>query len=234
MRPILLLPVLLAACGDDGASVTADAPYVPPTVTMQGVAKAYTAGGTEPIAGVLITAHATGDDDTVVLMATSAADGTYSITYETGGAPVDGYLRATLAGYMTTYLIPPGPITADFAGGTVAMLTPDIFNLLANTLCGANQPETGKAAIAVVTLDAEDNPVAGATIGSSPAAGRYCYNDNGFPSRSATATDVDGAAYFLNVPPGDVRVSAMASGITYPSHTVLARADVLTTTLFMP
>ena len=34
-------------------------------------------------------------------------------TYETGGVPVDGYLRATLPDHMTTYLYPPAPVTAD-------------------------------------------------------------------------------------------------------------------------
>lgn len=233
IRPTLLL-ALLAACGDDGTTATADAPFVPAMVTMQGVAKAYTATGTQPIEGVVITAHRTGDDDTVVLMTTTGADGSYSLTHDTGGLPIDGYLRATFPGYMTTYLIPPAPVIADFSGGTVAMLTPDIFDLMVNTFCGANQPATGKAAIAVITLDAAQEPVAGATIASAPAAGKYCYNEGGYPSRNASATDVDGAAYFLNVEPGDVRVSAMAPGITYPSHKVLARADVFTTTLFMP
>jgi hypothetical protein len=201
-------------------------------ITIAGTAKAYTASGSEPIAGVIIGAYRATDEATAVVTAESAADGSYSLTFETGGVPLDGYLKATLASYMDTYLYPPAPVSTDFDGATVAMLTPAIFDLMANTLCGANQPATGNAVIVANVLDAGNSPLAGATVGSAPGATKYCYNEGGFPNRMATATEGDGTAYFLNLPPGRVTVSAMAPGLTYPTHSVLARADVFTTTLF--
>lgn len=234
MRGALLLG-LVAACGDDAAMTSIDAKPVPATITIRGQAKAYTASnGTEPREGVTITAYRHEDENTIVAQTTSGADGNYEITIETGGVALDGYFKGTLAGSMDTYLYPPWPVAQDFEGATIAMLTPDIFELLANTLCGANQPMTGRAAITAVVLDADLHSLAGATVGSAPAAAKYCYNEGGYPNRMATATADDGAAYLLNLPPGKVTVSAMLAGSTYKTHSVLARADVFTTTLFQP
>lgn len=230
-----LLASLLAACGDDGVMMAIDARPVPAMITIRGQAKAYTASnGTEPRAGVTIAAYRHDDENTVVAQTTSGADGNYEITIETGGVALDGYFKGTYAGSMDTYLYPPWPVAMDFEGATIAMLTPDIFELLANTFCGANQPMSGKAAITAVVLDSELNSIPGATVGSAPAATKYCYNQGGYPNRMAQGTDTDGTAYFLNLPPGRVTVNAMVSGATYKTHSVLARADVFTTTLFQP
>lgn len=234
MRAGVLL-VLVGACGDDGGMTSIDARPVPATITIKGQAKAYTASnGTEPREGVLIAAYRHEDENTIVAQATSGPDGNYEITIETGGVALDGYFKGTLAGSMDTYLYPPWPVAQDFEGATIAMLTPDIFELLANTFCGANQPMTGKAAITAVVLDSALHAVPGATVGSAPAATKYCYNEGGYPNRTATATADDGTAYFLNLPPGKVTVNAMLAGSTYKTHSVLARADVFTTTLFQP
>ncbi len=228
---LFALGMLIGACGDDGGTLD-DASMLPATITISGTAKAYTASGTVPIEGVTIGAYRANDESTAVVTVTSGADGSYSLTFETNGIALDGYLKGTLPNYMDTYLYPPTPVSMEFSGATVAMLTSDIFDLLANTFCHANQTATGRAAIAAIVLDAGLNPLAGATVGSSPAATKYCYNKDGFPNRMATATEGDGTAYFLDLPPGRVTVNAMASGATYPTHSVLARPDVLTTTLF--
>jgi len=235
MRTAVLAIGLCAACGDDGGNTGVDARPVPATITIRGQAKAYTASnGTEPRAGVRIAAYRHDDENTVVAETMSGADGNYEIAIETGGVALDGYFKGTLAGSMDTYLYPPWPVAQDFEGATVAMLTPDIFELLANTLCGANQPMTGKAAITAVVLDSGLSAVPGATVGSAPAATKYCYNEGGYPNRMATSTADDGTAYLLNLPPGKVTVNAMLPGSNYKTHSVLARADVFTTTLFQP
>ena len=98
------------------------------------------------MAWVWICVPSPGPDTTVVAQTTSDADGNYAITIETNGVALDGYFKGTFPDYMETYLYPPWPVAMDFAGATIALLSPTIFDLLANTLCGANQP-AGKAAI---------------------------------------------------------------------------------------
>lgn len=229
----MFLALLVAGCGGDDARPMPDAPPVPAMLTVSGRADEYTASGSRPIEGVRIGAYRTSDDTTEVLYTMTDANGEYSMVIPTGGVPIDGFFKATLAGYMDDYLYAPGLIVEDFAHARAALIAPDTFTLLSDTLCGANQQPTNAAIISIVA-DANEDPVAGATVGSSPGAAKYCYNQGGFPNRNATGTDVDGIAYYLNVPPGKVTVNAMKPGLTFPSHPVMARPGVLTTTLIIP
>ncbi len=224
--------LILAACGgggDDGVdAVTGD----PMTVVVTGTATERSSGGSDPVEGVLIEAYANNDEATVVTSAMTDAQGNYTLTITAAGA-LDGYLKATKAGLLDTYLYPPGPLTENFDGASVNMLSSGTFDLLANLLCRANQ-ESSMGTVAVLVNDASDNPVAGATVASSPAATKTCYDapNGGLPSSSATATSESGIGYLFNVT-GEVTVSAMGSG-TFQSHGVKARAGAFTTTLVRP
>lgn len=182
----------------------------------------------------MIGAYRNSDANTAVATATSDASGNYTLTITTNGTPLDGYLKATLTGYIDTYLYPPKPLVADFSSASIYMITPQTRDALSGALCRSMQ-EVGKGAVAVLVEDAPSMPVAGATISSTPAAAKYCYNgSNGLPDPNAMATVADGIGYMLNLPAGEVTVSASKSGSTFSSHKVNARADVLTTTLIEP
>lgn len=232
-RHILLGCLVLAGCGDDGSTTTMDALTVPPMITISGTAVAYTPSGSQPIAGVLVGAYRVGNDAAPEVTGMSDANGNYSVLFATNGQAIDGYLKATLATYMDTYVYPPFLITQDYNTARVAMVTPATLDIMAGTLCGA-LPQADRATIAAIVGDADENPLAGATVACSPAATKYCYNAGGFPNRTATSTDTDGIAYFLTVPAGRVTVSAMAPGVSFPSHAVTARPGVFTTTLITP
>lgn len=224
------LAVVSACGGDDGMNMnTVDAPPAAQTVNISGTATARDASGGSPLQGVTIAAYSNTDENTPVAMATTDASGNYTLMITTNGTALDGYLKATFSGYLDTYLYPPAPVTADFAGASINMVTQNTFDLLSNTLCRANQMSTN-GAIAVIVVDSASMAVGGATVASSPAASKYCYNSGGLPSSSATATDTDGVAYMFNVT-GQATVSAMKSGATFKSHAVKARAGALTTTL---
>ena len=224
--------LVAAACGGGSSTPMIDAPQVPTTITVMGSASARDASGSSPLAGVLVGAYASSNESTAVATATSDASGNFTLTITTNGAALDGYLKATMATYMDTYLYPPAPLSADFSGATVVMLTPNTFDLLANTLCNANQM-TSMGTIAAEVEDATGAFVAGATVASSPAATKYCYDSGGFPSRTATATDTDGLGYMFNVT-GTATVTAMKSGTTFTSHSLKVRAGAFTTTLIKP
>jgi hypothetical protein len=212
--------------------MTVDSPPAPTTITISGTVTAKSASGSTPLSGVTIGAYKTTDETTPVTTATSDGSGAFSLTVMTNGTALDGYLKATDATYMDTYLYPTKAISADFANATVLMVTPSTFDLLANTLCGASQT-TANGTIAAIVEDGQGSAVAGAAVSSNPAATKYCYNASGFPSRNATATDTDGVAYMFNVT-GAATVTAMKTGSTFGSHAVKARAGALTTTLITP
>lgn len=201
-------------------------------ITISGTATARDASGSMPLAGVTVGAYSNTDENTPVTTATTDAQGNFTLTVTTGGVALDGYLKATMATYMDTYLYPPAALGGNFSGATVVMLTPDTFDQLANFLCGANQVTTN-GAIAAEVEDGSGAFVAGATVSSNPAANKYCYNSNNFPSRNATVTDTDGLGYMFNVT-GTATVTASKSGTTFASHQVKARAGALTTTLITP
>lgn len=229
----ILLSLLIAACGNNNDTPMVDAPPIPPFFHVTGKAEAYSANGATPLAGVRVGGYRSSDEATEVTYTMTDADGLYALDLPTGGQPLDGYFKATKDTYMDTYLYPDGLVKQDLDGARIAMLTPDTFTLLTDTLCGANQQPTNAAIIAIVADD-QNTPTAGAMIGSSPAATKYCYDSGGFPNRSATQTDTDGIGYYLNVPAGKVTVNAVKPGLSLPSHAVLARSGVITTTLIRP
>jgi hypothetical protein len=239
-RLAVLAALALAACGGSSsnpgggsgtdAAGSIDSPAAPAMITFSGT---VTSKGTSsnPLAGVTIAAFGEGST-TAVAMTTSDAQGGFTLMIPTGGTALQGYVKATLSGYVDTYLYPPTAVAADTTGVTVYMVTPSTYDLLANTLCNGNQMMTN-GAIAVEVMDATMATVAGATVSSQPAATKYCYNQGGFPNKSATATDTDGIAYMLNVT-GQATVSASKSGLTFHSHAVNARAGALTLTIIQP
>jgi len=233
MRFTVAIPLVfvLAACGDDGGGGSADAPpNVPAMITVSGTATERGATGSTPLNGATIAAYRNSDPNTAVVSAMTDASGMYTLTISTNGVALDGYLKATYNGVLDTYLYPPRPLVADFAGASVFMVSANTLDLLSNLLC-RNQQDLAKGVIAVLVSDAADMPVAGAMVSSMPAAAKYCYNSGGNPSQNATMTDTDGIGYMLNVTAGEVTVSASKSGSTFSSHKVNARANSLTTTI---
>jgi len=235
--PYLAFALLgFAACGDDGGtSKTPDAPVVNTTITISGVASEITATGRMPQEGVQVVVYNV-SDDSMIGMATSAADGTYSITAQSNGSAIDGYLKATKAGLKDTYLYPPGPLSADFAGATTLMLKANTQSL-ANQLAGAAAPDATKGWIGVLVVDGTAStamPVAGATISATPT-GEIHYNGSaGVPQAQASATAADGIGYAMNVPAGTISVGATKTGLTFKTHSINARADKITLTLVAP
>jgi hypothetical protein len=222
------LVVAAAACGG-GTTKTVDAPNVPATINISGVASERSLSGTTPVAGAVVAAYSNSAPSTVVVMTMTDTAGMYTLAIPTMGKPVDGFVKATKTGYMDTYLYAPAPLTADFASASINMLTPSNFGLLSGTLCAANQSAT-MGTVAVEVVDTANATVGGATVSSSPAASKACYDQGGIPNKSATMTDTDGVALLFNVT-GSVSLSATKSGATFKMHTVNAVAGAFTTTL---
>ncbi len=239
MKSILALMVV-AACGSSPSKANVDSSPggnidtmpVAMSITITGTATAHGLGAPTPVSGALITAYQA-SDDSMVTSAMTQSDGTYTLTVQTNGVPLDGYLKATFTNYVDTYLYPPAPLAANFAGASVDMATKSNFDLL-STLAQGNEM-TGKGLIAVEVEDATGAFVAGVTVSSSPASTAYRYDgNNALPSSTASSTATDGVAYMFNAPVGAITVSATKTGSTFTTHGLKAWADSLTTTLITP
>ncbi|MBA3818937.1 MAG: hypothetical protein H0X17_08600 [Deltaproteobacteria bacterium] len=245
------LPILLLGCfacgGDDGGNTggadastdssgtidaSVDGPIAPAMITLSGTATSRTVQGAQPVADAVIAAYRNADEATPVAMTTTTASGAFTLMVPTGGVALDGFLKATKAGFVATYLYAPAPIAADTAMLPIIMLTTGTYGTV-YVLAGVGE-QANKGTIAVVVTDAANMPVAGATVSSTPAA-TYKYNGaNGLPSGSATATAADGVAYMMNAPLGPVTVTAAKAGSTFAAHAVKAFDGALTTTLIVP
>jgi len=245
MKALVLMMGLVAACGNSNNGNTGDdtggmpdakvfmdaPPVVPGSITINGKTTEAGLSSTSPVAGTTLTLYASSDQQHALGMATSDASGGYSITVMSAG-PIDGYLVASHSGYVDVYFYPVVPFSGNYTDGDINMITPNNMGLLSQ-FSGGNQM-SGKGLVALAVLDASGNPVAGATVSSTPAASAYRYNSNtGIPSSSATTTSSDGVAFMFNVS-GQITVTASKSGMTFKSHMIEARGDKMTTTAVSP
>lgn len=239
-----LVPVVLAACGGDdgGADVDAGPPSAfncdgeeLPTaasdpLVINGIANEASATGNEPLAGATVEAFENGSA-TPQATGTTGADGAYALSVVTGGAPVDGYVRGRQTDFLDVYLYPPQPLAADTGDAPLLFIADGTFGLI-HTLTGVDRTE-GTGWMGVLVVDCFNEPVAGATVTTSPAS-TVKYSVDGLPNADATVTEDDGIAYVFNVAPGQVTVDASFEGQSFREHAVEVRADVVTTTAVAP
>lgn len=227
----VLLLTSVVGCGGGGGNTTPPdaAPVVPAHIMVGGTAKSVGASGTTPLAGVAIAAYQNADEATVVASATTDQSGNYTLDITTNGKALDGYIKATISGYLDVYLYAPAPLVADYPSASMNLITEQTLELLSGSFC--NHAITN--AMGVVGLEAVDGAgavVAGAAFAGTPAPAAYCYNGaSGLPDRNATVTAADGVGYMLNVS-GSVTVTATKSGVTFGSHVINVRVGSLTTT----
>lgn len=252
MKRLAFAFLALAACGgDDGGSNTIDAPgggsnkdapatqmdapsNIPATVTITGIVSQISTSGKKALAGVTVTAFQR-NGDVMITTTTSGSDGSFSISAPTNGSPVDAYLVATKSGLLDTYLYPPYVLSKDFANVPVLVLDSSTQSL-ANNVAGADPQAATNGWIGAIVTDASMNAVAGAKLVSTPA-GTIRYNTSaGLPgsANQAPSTAADGIAYDMNVAAGNVSLTATASGMTFQTHSVNARAGKITLTLITP
>ena len=204
------------------------------TLAVSGVAEAIDQNGTNPLAGVTITAHAA-DDDAMLDTATSAeTTGAYAVSLTTGGAPLDGYLRGQIDSYKTTYVYPPAAIATDLDNIPVLMVSNLTWAFLPALAQATQDAENGF--VGVLVVDCTGTPVAGATVTvGDVSADNIRYVNGTDVSPANTSTDATGIALVFDVPPGTaVMVDASAGGMDFEAHPIEVRADAITTTVVAP
>ncbi len=235
--------LILAACGSSGGKANPDVgqldgkpidarvfldapPVVPQMITLSGTATDQGQSGSSPLANVAIALYKVNDETTPIMSTTSGVDGTYSLTVSTDGLVVDAFIKATLSGYVDNYVYPAAPFKADTSTDLNLISTGD-FGLL-GVITGQS---SANGFVVVDITDAAGNPITGATVQSDPASGTYRYTDHSSGTPTAKiSTDTDGAGFCINVPPGNVTVSAAMAGASFKSHVINAHANAFTNT----
>jgi hypothetical protein len=226
---VLLLTSIVGCGGDDGMTTPADAaPMVPAHIMVSGTAKS--AGiGSGPLAGVAISAYSNTDEATAVATATTDQSGNYTLDVTTNGHALDGYIKASIASYLDTYLYAPAPLSADYAGASMNLVTESTLETL-SSLCH-HGITNAMGVVGLEVVDKAGTVVSGATLTGSPAPAAFCYDGtNGLPDSTVMMTNADGLGYMLDLS-GSVMVGATKSGATFGTHAIKVRIGSLTTTL---
>jgi hypothetical protein len=241
----LAIVLLLAACGGSNsgngnidATKSADAkvfmdapPNVSQMITISGTALSSDNNSSTPLAGATVKLLNT-SDDSVLGMTTTAADGKYSFTVQTNGQVVDAYILATADTFQPAAAFPAAPFQADTSTADSNLVKAGNYSALAGF---TGQKECSMDAstclgFAVVEiLDANNMPVEGAKASSTPA-GMYHYMSGILPT-GTDSTDSSGTAFYSNLTPGMVTISATKTGVVFKSHAIKALKDTFTSTV---
>ena len=241
MRALVLCAIVTcgAACGYpekvliDGMGTPFGCLNAPPPTTAD---NPVTLSGTvtdpftlNPVANAAVAGQLPGVP-TSVFVAHTDAMGQFSQRQNTNGTPLDLYLFASSNGYISTYYYPARPITHDVASPIQLLTATD-----AATIAGAAQVtfQASDGQLLLTVNDCNDQPVAGATITTTPA-GTIRYFNGVRPSTTATATDMQAVVLVANLPPGDVTLSATFNGMNFKSHNFQVVADAFIQTQIQP
>jgi len=240
----LAIVLLVAACGGSNngggtdAAKSADAkvymdapPNVSQMITIGGTAFNSDNSSSTPLAGAVVKLLKT-SDDSVLGMATTAADGKYAFTVQTNGQVVDAYLLATADTFQPAAAFPAAPFQADTSSADSNLVKAGNYSALAGFTgqkdCSADASTCLGFAV-VEILDANSMPVEGAVASSTPAA-TYHYMSGVVPI-GTDSTDAGGTAFYSNLTPGMVTISATKSGHVFKSHAIKALKNVFISTV---
>jgi len=232
----LAFVICVAACSDSGMPHNPDGSGsnpdgsggVPAMITISGQALEQDQSSETPVAGVAIAVFASSNESSSLASATTDAQGNYTVTVATHGQAIDGFIKASKSGLVDTYVYPPVPMAKDQTNAVASMISTTNYS----GLLGIEGASSSNGLIILVVLDATaTNPVSGATVSASPAAGKVRYMDGSMQPFATSATNTDGLAFLFDVPPGSSMVAAAKSGSSFGSHSVKARAGTLTTTI---
>jgi hypothetical protein len=193
----------------------------PATITISGTAiMVNVAGGAVQVAGAQV--RVLGRDGSILGTGTTDAMGSFGIQIATGGAPVSAIVQVSQTGSLVTYVDVVTPFASDVYVGAAQLFDSKLIASI-----GQLHPvDLQKGQILVQVVDCQSQPIAGASVSADPAPEDVLYtNTNG-----SGATGSDGVALLLDLPPGDVRLSAVLGGVSFTGPTVKAVAGAIVQT----
>jgi hypothetical protein len=206
--------------------------------TVKLLVRAYSSSTPEPGAVVEVCGDTDIDCSTSYAHGTTDANGEVSLPFQNvtaaGSAQygLEGYLKISRADLETTYLYWGFPLSGSVLS-TLAEVT--TLSEAASLSASVNiTPDPTRGTVSVATYDCQDSPAAGVQVTLAPAdSATKSFSTLG---ASATATDSSGVIIFVNVPAGDVQITATPPGSSQASSHVGAnvRPQALTTIVAYP
>ncbi len=198
----------------------------PDSLTYAGTADAISlTNGLVAQAGVVLNAYLVSDPTTSIANATSAVDGTFTVTLTTPGTPLNAFVKAVTpkngsTTYRISYVYPPNLLNASAAGVLMPVIDDTTFTELSG-FAGATQDDSMNGSMFVQVQDCGGAPIKGATLSVQQTGA-----DVGtiFDLGAQVGAQAAGFFFVFNVPDGDTQVSAKLGPTSFPTtaHTVKA------------
>ena len=194
----------------------------PPTtatdpITISGTTDTF-AGTLTPVGGLTVETYKTGTANALDTQTSAMTTGAFATgNIATGGVPFDGYLKASLATYRTSYLYPPIPLVKSLANTPVPVIS-DSNQQLMQLLGLLQQDDSTQGLLLVTVADCTLTPIAGATLTVKQGGQDVGSSFNLGQVQAA----LDGLYIVAKVPDGDVTLGASYNAMTFPTHVVHA------------
>lgn len=223
------------SCAGNSAPTSA-----PAMITLSGTTQELGMSGPQPLADVTVDTFAVGMPNRLSRV-TSDASGAFSTSVDSGGAPLDGYLRGTAPMYRTTLSFPASPYAQAQVPSPVLMVSNQIFELLTTQVADVQQDDTVNGAMFINIVDCAGTPIDGVDLSVAKAGVEVGEQFD----LGKLAPQAAGSYFVFNVPDGDVQISAKLGSQALRPHRVTslrgevppgggAPAGTITTTVVRP
>lgn len=223
------MPSALDCAGDALPTTVANPPIV-----IAGPIQEATLNGVGTLAASTHVSANNYSDDTVIVE-DDFTGGTFTVTDPNASTtPLNAYVKATVSGYLDTYIFPGAPIAESIPNAPLIMLSDSIFGLI-GLLTGITTIQ-GTGTLTAAVLDCNNDPISGAVVTITPNVGTIKYADAmGLPgSADFPSTQGAGVVYIFNVPPGEYTISSSVGGTDLRDNTVKSFADSISTIQVIP
>ena len=186
-------------------------------ITIAGTTETFSMSGVQTVPNVAVDIFKSGTANPVDSQTSSAQGAFTSGNIATGGTPLDGYIKAGVAAYRTTYLYPPTPAVASLMNVPVIMLSTANFTLLTQ-FASVTQDDANNGVLFLTVTDCNNMPINGATLSvKQNGADVGTQFDLGQLAQQAA-----GIVIVFNVPDGATDISASYNSMTFPMRSVLS------------
>ena len=183
-----------------------------------------------PVTGATVVLRRRGTD-AVIAQATTATDGSFTMSVASGGAAVDGYFTVAAEGYRPTRIEPGDPLS----GGENALMLVAGDAELARWYAAAGTTFTpGTPTLLTASVDCAHDTLDGSTISVAPTPATVTYYDaTGKQWDAGLAASTNGFA-LVTEPASSVSVTARLGATSLPAHAITVQANALTIAVLTP
>lgn len=169
-------------------------------------------------------------DGAVLATTSSGSDGSFTMSIESHGAPVDAYFTVTVAGDLPSRVDPGNPLV----GGENALLLAAADAEVARWYGDAGATYTaGAGALVGIVVDCAPKAAGSSTLASAPSGEAVYYDDNASRWSPTLTTSTNGYALIVGAPTTATLTPAIGT-TPLPARTVAAPAGTLSLAVLPP